>query len=51
MTPVMDDYAVVASQTLFDHPGVKIVVDTLEHCGKQRRHFTASPVNSVATVD
>lgn len=51
MTPVMDDYAVVASQTLFDHPGVKIVVDTLEHCGKQRRYFyLASPVNAVATV-
>jgi len=47
----MLDYKVVASQTLFDHPGVKIVVDTLEHSGKQRRYFyLASPVNAVATV-
>jgi ADP-ribose diphosphatase len=51
MSPVMDDYTVVDSRTLFDHPGVKIVVDTLEHSGKQRRYFyLASPVNAVATV-
>ena len=51
MSPVMDDYSVVDSRTLFDHPGVKIVVDTLEHNGKQRRYFyLASPVNAVATV-
>ena len=47
----MSDYKVLASQTLFDHPGVKIVVDTLEHNGKQHRYFyLASPVNAVATV-
>jgi len=51
MSPVMDDYTVVDSRTLFDHPGVKIVVDTLEHKGVQRRYFyLASPVNAVATV-
>lgn len=47
----MPDYKVLASQTLFDHPGVKIAVDTLEHNGKQHRYFyLASPVNAVATV-
>jgi ADP-ribose pyrophosphatase len=51
MSPVRDDYIVVDSRTLFDHPGVKIVVDTLEHNGKKRRYFyLASPVNAVATV-
>ncbi len=47
----MSTYTVIDSQTLFDHPGVKIVVDTLDHLGKQRRYFyLASPVNAVATV-
>jgi ADP-ribose pyrophosphatase len=47
----MSGYEIVASKTLFDHPGVKIVVDTLEHDGKQRRYFyLSSPVNAVATV-
>ncbi len=47
----MSTYEIIASKTLFDHPGVKIVVDTLEHEGKQRRYFyLASPVNAVATI-
>jgi len=47
----MSNYTLIDSQTIFDHPGVKIVVDTLEHHGKQRRYFyLASPVNAVATV-
>jgi ADP-ribose pyrophosphatase len=51
MSAELPDYIVVASQTLFDHPGVKIVIDTLEHGGKQRRYFfLASPINAVATV-
>ncbi len=51
MSPVMDDYIVVDTRTLFDHPGVKIVIDTLEHNGKRRRYFyLAGPTNAVATV-
>jgi ADP-ribose pyrophosphatase len=47
----MSGYRIVNSRTIFDHPGVKIVLDTLEHNGKQRRYFyLASPVNAVATV-
>jgi len=47
----MSDYSILSTKTLFDHPGVKIVVDTLEHHGLQRRYFyLASPVNAVATV-
>ncbi|HSF81115.1 MAG TPA: NUDIX hydrolase [Anaerolineales bacterium] len=44
-------YRVVDSQTIFDHPAVRIVVDTLEHRGRQRRYFyLASPIEAVATV-
>jgi len=47
----MSGYRIVKTKTIFDHPGVKIVLDTLEHNGKQRRYFyLASPVNAVATV-
>lgn len=47
----MTDYSIISTRTLFDHPGVKIVVDTLEHSGIQRRYFyLSSPVNAVATV-
>jgi len=47
----MTDYRIVETKTIFDHPGVKIILDTLEHNGKQRRYFyLASPVNAVATV-
>ncbi|HLA97035.1 MAG TPA: NUDIX hydrolase [Anaerolineales bacterium] len=45
------EYRVVESQTIFDHPAVRIVVDTLEHRGRQRRYFyLASPIEAVATV-
>jgi len=44
-------YRVVESQTIFDHPAVRIVLDTLEHQGRQRRYFyLASPIEAVATV-
>ncbi len=47
----MTEYRVVASQTLFDHPAVRIVLDTLEHQGHQHRYFyLASPIEAVATV-
>lgn len=47
----MTDYTIISTRTLYDHPGVKIVVDTLEHNGVQRRYFyLSSPVNAVATV-
>src|SRR3990172_7670163 len=45
------EYRVVESQTIFDHPAVRIVVDTLEHRGRQRRYFyLASPIEAVASV-
>jgi len=47
----MAEYRVVDSQTIFDHPMVRIVVDTLEHNRRQRRYFyLASPIEAVATV-
>jgi len=48
---IMAEYRVVESQTIFDHPAVRIVVDTLEHRGRQRRYFyLASPIEAVATI-
>jgi ADP-ribose pyrophosphatase len=42
---------VIASQVLFDHPWVQVVVDTLDCQGKQRPYFyMESPVDAVATV-
>jgi ADP-ribose pyrophosphatase len=47
----MKGYKVIESNTIFDHPGVKIVVDTIEHLGKRRPYFyLTSPVEAVATV-
>jgi ADP-ribose pyrophosphatase len=47
----MFDYKVIASQTLFDRFGAKIVIDTLEYQGRQRPYFyLTSPVEAVATV-
>jgi ADP-ribose pyrophosphatase len=47
----MSDYKLVSSQTLFDHPWVKIFHDLLEHQGQQINYFyLASPVEAVATV-
>ena len=47
----MPEYQVVESQTIFDHPAVRIVVDTLEHHDHRHRYFyLASPIDSVATV-
>lgn len=47
----MDEYRVVQTRVLFDHPWAKIVVDTLEHAGRRRPYFyLASPVEAVATI-
>jgi len=47
----MSDYKIVSSQTVFDHPKARILVDTLEQQGKQRTVFyLVSPVEAVATV-
>lgn len=47
----MTDYQVTASQVLFDHAGVRIIVDTIEAAGKSRPYFyLESPVEAVATV-
>jgi ADP-ribose pyrophosphatase len=47
----MDEYKVVQTRVIFDHPGVKIVIDTLEHFGRRRPYFyLASPVEAVATL-
>lgn len=44
-------YRLIASQTVFDHPWVTIVHDTLEHQGQLLQYFyLASPVEAVATV-
>lgn len=47
----MDEFKVVNSQILFDHPYAKVVLDTLESEGVQRPYFyLTSPVEAVATV-
>lgn len=47
----MTDYRIVESQILFDHPGVRIVRDTLEHDGRRFPYFyLASPVEAVTCV-
>jgi len=44
-------YRLVSSQTVFDHPRARILVDTIEHQGSQRKVFyLVSPVEAVATV-
>jgi len=47
----MNLYTVVDRKVLFDNPRARIVIDTIEHKGKQRPYFyLASPVEAVATV-
>ena len=47
----MFDYKVIASQTLFERFGARIIVDTLENQGRQRPYFyLTSAVEAVATV-
>lgn len=44
-------FHLIRSETLFDHPWVRIVHDLLEHNGEQFNYFyLASPVEAVATV-
>ena len=47
----MENPTVLSSQTLFDRFGAKILIDTLEHNGRQRPYFyLTSAVEAVATV-
>lgn len=47
----MDEPRILASVTLFEHPLVRILADTLEYGGRKRKYFyLASPIDSVATV-
>jgi ADP-ribose pyrophosphatase len=47
----MFNYKLISSQTLFDNPYAKVIVDTLEYEGVQRPYFyLTSPVEAVATV-
>jgi ADP-ribose pyrophosphatase len=47
----MIEYKLISSQTLFDHPYAKVILDTLEYEGKQFPYFyLTSPVDAVATV-
>ncbi|MBI2975721.1 MAG: NUDIX hydrolase [Chloroflexi bacterium] len=47
----MDDYRIVESQYLFDHPRVRIVKDTLERNGRRRPYlYLESPVDAVTCV-
>jgi len=51
MTEKLSAYKLVRSQTVFDHPWVRIVQDLLEYEGKLFPYFyLASPVEAVATV-
>jgi ADP-ribose pyrophosphatase len=44
-------YRVVASKTLFEHSAARIIIETIEHQGKQHPYFyLVSPVEAVATV-
>jgi ADP-ribose pyrophosphatase len=47
----MNDYKVISSQILFDHPYAKVILDTLEYGGNPHPYFyLTSPVDAVATV-
>lgn len=47
----MQSYKVIATKVLFEHPAARILVETIEHQGKQRAYFyLASPVEAVATL-
>jgi ADP-ribose pyrophosphatase len=47
----MYNFKLISSQTLFDNPYAKVIVDTLEYEGVQRPYFyLTSPVEAVATV-
>lgn len=47
----MSEHLVVDTKTLFDHPWVRIIVDTLEYQGALRPYiYLVSPVEAVATV-
>ena len=51
MTISPESYTVVESRTLFDHPRVRIIADTLEHGGRRFPYlYLASPVDAIATV-
>lgn len=44
-------YTIVESRVAFDHPWVRMIVDTLEHHGRRAPYFyLESPVEAVATV-
>ncbi len=47
----MTDYAIIASQTLFDSPGVRILRDTVEHQGRRHNWFhLQGPSDGIACV-
>jgi ADP-ribose pyrophosphatase len=47
----MFDFKLISSQTLFDHPYAKVIVDILEYEGIQHPYFyLTSPVDAVAVV-
>jgi ADP-ribose diphosphatase len=51
MMPTPDSYRLVESRSLFEHPWVRMVADTLEHGGRRfPYYYLESPVDSVATV-
>lgn len=44
-------YTIIESRTVFHHPWVRIIVDTLEHAGRRSPYFyLESPVEAIATV-
>jgi ADP-ribose diphosphatase len=47
----MFNFQLISSETLFENPYAKVIVDTLEYEGVQRPYFyLSSPVEAVATV-
>jgi len=47
----MSEHKLIQRQIILDHPNARILVDTIEHQGKQRSYFyLTSPVEAVATV-
>jgi ADP-ribose pyrophosphatase len=47
----MFDHKLIRSQTLFDHPYAKVILDTLEYDGVEHPYFyLTSPVDAVATI-
>lgn len=52
MTISAGDFRLVDSQVIFDHPGVRVVIDTIEHDNRQQQHvrLTGAGVDAAIAI-